>query len=237
MSSPRDRTEQHLREHAERNLGALVISIEFTLISVMVGVILFPLMDNAAILLRDLRWELWPYIIAGLLFTLLLWTQVISHSLSFVGWPIDIGHNLLYIVFALVLGVQMHFITDPRGWFAVSFLSTLVAWFLVYYDARVIRERMGGANGSALALFTAALARQKRLGRQFIIAFADAFINLGLVVIWPQGMIDGRGHLILIVIQILLVLGLTISTIRVFKSWTEPVVRKAMQELALEGEE
>ncbi|MGB8648545.1 MAG: hypothetical protein WCF84_25135 [Anaerolineae bacterium] len=237
MSQPSDRTEQHLREHAERNLGALVISIEFTLISVMVGVILFPLMDNAAILLRDLRWELWPYILSGLLFTLLLWTQVISHSLSFVGWPIDIGHNLLYIVFALVLGVQMHFIMDPRGWFAVSFISTLVAWLLVYYDARVIEERMTGVSGAALALFTVALERQRNLGRQFVIAFADALLNLGAVLLWSPFMIDRPGHLILIALQLLLVLGLTVRTIQVFKSWTEPVVRKAMQELALEGED
>src|SRR5512135_3097628 len=115
MADPAASRDRHLREHAERNLGALVITIEFTLISVMVGVILFPLMDNAAVVLRDRQFEYIPYIVGGLLLTLLLWTEVISHSLSFVGWPIDIGHNLLYIVFGLALGIQMHFLADPRG--------------------------------------------------------------------------------------------------------------------------
>ncbi len=228
---------EHLREHAERNLSALVIAIEFTLISVIVGVILFPLMDNATELLRDLHVEYWLYILGGLMFILLLWTQVISHSLSFVGWPIDIGHNLLYIVFALVLGIQMHFLSDPRGWFALSFASTLVAGLVVYYDAKVIHERMAGAAGASLDLFSAALERQRRLLRGMSIAFADAVLNLALVVFLPQFFVEQPGHLILIALQTLFVFLLTYSTILVFKSWTEPVVRKAMQELALEGEQ
>lgn len=237
MPGQRESREQHLREHAERNLSALVITIEFTLISVMVGVILFPLMDNAAVVLRDLRFEYMPYIISGLLLTLLLWTQVISHSLSFVGWPINIGHNLLYIVFALVLGIQMHFVADARAWFAISLLTTLIAWGLIYYDARVIRQRLRGAEGAARGLFDVALARQQRLGRRFVLAFADAVVNLALVVLWPQLLIEQQGHLILIAIQALLTLLLTVSTIQVFNSWREPVVLKAMEELGSEGEE
>src|SRR5512135_3339893 len=81
---------QREREHAERDLSALVIAIEFTLISVMVGVILFPLMDLATPLLRDMRFEYWLYILSGLMFILYMWTEVISHSLSFIGWPINI---------------------------------------------------------------------------------------------------------------------------------------------------
>lgn len=61
MSNP---TSQ-LRERAERYLGSIILTIEFTLISVMVGVILFPLMDHAAVVLRDLRYEYWLYIVSG----------------------------------------------------------------------------------------------------------------------------------------------------------------------------
>jgi hypothetical protein len=236
MNTPNRNSEQRLREHAERNLSALVIAIEFTLISVMVGVILFPLMDYATPLLRDLRFEFWLYILGGLMFILLLWTQVISHSLAFIGWPIDIGHNLLYIVFALFLAIQMHFLADPRGWFAISCASTIVAWLLVYYDARVIEQRMQGASGSALALFNVALARQRRLSRGMVIAFADALFNIVLIVLLPAVFIEQPGHLALIALQTAFVFLLTGSTIQVFKSWTEPIVRKAMDELKSEGE-
>ncbi len=232
----RTTTSDRLREHAERNLGALVIAIEFTLISVVVGVILFPLMDGATALLRDVQFEYWLYILSGLAFILLLWTQVISHSLSFIGWPINIGHNLLYIVFALVLGIQMHFLSDPRGWFAISLVSTIVAWLLVYYDAKVIQERMAGAGGSAQALFNFALERQRQLLRGMLIAVANSILNVGLVVWLPQYMVEQPGHLILSALQTVFVLLLVRSTIRVFKSWNDPIVRKAMDELASEGE-
>ena len=116
-----------LRERAERNLGSLVIAIEFTLISVMVGVILFPLMDFATPILRQLKFEYIPYILSGLVLILYIWTEVISHSLSFIGWPIDIFHNLLYIVFAMVLAIQMHFLQDPQGWFAITCVSALIS--------------------------------------------------------------------------------------------------------------
>ncbi len=228
---------KHLREHAERDLSALVIAIEFTLISVIVGVILFPLMDSATELLRDLRLEYWLYILGGLLFILLLWAQVISHSLSFVGWPINIGHNLLYIVFALVLGIQMHFLSDPRGWFVLSSISTMVAGLLVYYDAQVIQERISGTSPAARALFDLALARQRRLLRGMSIAVGDGVLNLALVILLPQFFIERPGHLILSALQALFVFLLTWSTIRIFKSWMEPIVRKAMEELASEGEQ
>ncbi len=237
MGEADDRTlNRRLREHAERDLSALVIAIEFTLISVIVGVILFPLMDNATPLLRDLQYEYWLYIVGGLLFILLLWTQVISHSLSFVGWPINIWHNLLYIVFALVLGIQMHFLSDPRGWFAVSLVSALVSWLLIHNDAQVIRERMAGASGSALDLFQVAQQRQQRLMGRMTIAFADSVLNLALLILLPQFFIERPGHLLLIALQSVFVFLLTASTIRVFKSWSEPMVRKAAEELASEGE-
>jgi hypothetical protein len=225
----------HLREHAERDLGALVIAIEFTLISVMVGVILFPLMDYAMPLLRDLRVEYWLYILSGLLLILYMWTEVISHSLSFIGWPINIGHNLLYIVFAMILAIQMHFLADPRGWFAMSLISATIASALIYYDLRVIQERLVGASGSAAALFEAAREKQQGLVRLAPFNIVNAVLQIALVVLFPGIFLDRPGHLILVAIQIVALLVLTNRTIRNFKAWSEPIMRKAMDELASEA--
>ncbi len=227
---------EHLREHAERDLSALVIAIEFTLISVMVGVILFPLMDFAMPLLRDLRFEYWLYILSGLLLILYLWTEVISHSLSFVGWPINIGHNLLYIVFAMLLAIQMHFLADPRGWFAMSLANAAVASAVIYYDLRVIQERMAGATGSAAALFKAALLRQQGLVRLAPFNIGNATLQVALVVLLPGIFIERPGHLILVAIQVVALTILTNRTIRNFKAWSDPIVRKMMDELGSEGE-
>jgi hypothetical protein len=227
---------KQLREHAERNLGALVIAIEFTLISVMVGVILFPLMDYAMPLLRDLRVEYWLYILSGLLLILYLWTEVISHSLSFIGWPINIGHNLLYIVFAMILAIQMHFLADPRGWFALSLATAITASVLLYYDLRVIQERMAGASVSSAALFQAAWDQQARLVKLAPFNIANALLDLGLVLLLPEIFIERPGHLILVALQIAALLFFTTRTIRNFKGWSDPIVRKAMDELASERE-
>jgi hypothetical protein len=226
---------EHLREHAERDLSALVIAVEFTLISVMVGVILFPLMDLAVPLLRDLRFEYWLYILSGLMLILYLWTEVISHSLSFVGWPINVGHNLFYIVFAMMLAIQMHFLSDPRGWFAISLASAAVASAGIYYDLRVIQERMAGATGPAAALFQAALERQRGLVRLAPFNIGNAILQVALVVLFPGIFIERPGHLILVAIQVVALMIMTNRTIRNFKAWSEPIVRKAMDELASEG--
>jgi hypothetical protein len=226
----------HFREHAERNLSALVITIEFTLISVMVGVILFPLMDHAKDLLRDLRFEYWLYILSGLLLILYLWTEVISHSLSFIGWPIEFGHNLLYILFALVLAIQMNFLADPRGWFALSLVSSVVAALVVYYDRRVIARRLVGADGSAATLYHLALERQRGLLRAVPLTIANAFVDVALIIAFPGFFLVQGGHLILVAIQILAFLALLIRTIRAFASWNDAIVQKAIDELASEGE-
>ncbi|MBI4673446.1 MAG: hypothetical protein HY741_17475 [Chloroflexi bacterium] len=226
---------QHLREHAERNLGALVIAIEFTLISVMVGVILFPLMDHATPILRDLKFEYMLYILSGLVLILYIWTEVITHSLSFIGWPIDIIHNLLYIVFAMVLAVQMHFLQEPLGWYAMTFLSALVAAAISYYDQQVIAGRMHGATGASATLFQAAHTRQKWLVRISPVTVLNALVQVALVFFLPVLFIEYRAHLILIVLQIFGFLFLMRRTIRAFIAERELIVQKSIQELEEES--
>jgi hypothetical protein len=113
------------RLQARCHLRGTVITIEMTLISVLLGVCLFPLMESASPLVRMLRFDYWPYIVASLLLIMWVWTGVISHALTWVSWPIDIGHYLLYIVGALLVGIQMHFLADPTAWFCllVAFMA------------------------------------------------------------------------------------------------------------------
>lgn len=225
---------QPFREHAERNLSVLVITVEFTLISVMIGVILFPLMDHAKDLLANLEYEYWLYILSGLLFVLYLWTEVISHSLSFIGWPLEFGHNLLYIVFALLLAVQMNFLSDPRAWFALTLVNTLVAATIVIYDLRVIEKKRANARPRAAELFALVLKRQQGLLRVMPLTLLNAFVPLTLMLVLPAIFIEQHGHLILVALQILVLLALLIRTIQTFTSWAEPILAQAAEELQLE---
>lgn len=228
--------EARLRDHAERNLGALVVAIEFTLISVMVGVILFPLMDSATPLLRDLKIEYWPYILSGLLLILYLWAEVISHSLSFIGWPINIGHNLLYIVFAMLLAIQMHFLSDPRAWFVMSLINAAISTMIVYYDLYVIQEREVGASGAAAELFQFARRRQWGIVRLAPFNIGNAALHLGLVLVLPGIFIERPGHLILVGLQIVALAYFTWRSIANFRSWRGQIVARVMEELASGGE-
>lgn len=222
----------HLRDHAERNLGSLVIAIEFTLISVMVGVVLFPLMDLAAPILRDLKFEYMAYIVSGLLLILYIWTEVITHSLSFIGWPMDIFHNLLYIVFAMVLAIQMHFLQDPPGWYSMTFVSAAVATAVAYYDRRVIIERRKNAVGAAAALYDSALRRQQWLVRTTPLTLLNAVVQAGLVSLFPVFFIQDRGHLILVAIQIAGFGFLLWRTLSAFNAERSQIVEKAVEELS-----
>jgi hypothetical protein len=200
----------------------------------MVGVILFPLMDHAQQVLRDLRFEYWPYILSGLLLILYVWSEVISHSLSFVGWPIEFGHNLLYILFALILAIQMNFLADPRGWFAMSLVSSLVGALVVVYDLRVIQRRLVGAQGAAGSLYHLALDRQRGLIRALPPAILNAMVDVALIVAFPDFFLAQGGHLILLAIQILAFLILLIRTTRTFGTWIDAIVQRGEDELAAE---
>jgi hypothetical protein len=227
---------EYLRFHAERGLSALIITIEFTLISVMVGVVLFPLMDHAQQLIRTQRFEYWLYILGGALLILYLWSEVITHSLSIIGWPFEFGHNLLYIVFALTFAIQMNFLDDPLTWFAMSTLNAAMASLMTLYDYRMIMRQHAIASGAALQLFKLAHQRQRQLIATLPLTMAGGIIAVIAIVLFPDLMLNQHGHIVMILFQTLLILTLIVRTVRTFNSWQEAILQRAMEELASEGD-
>jgi hypothetical protein len=223
-----------LRYRAERHLSSLVISIEFTLISVMAGVVLAPLAANALELLRNLRIEYWPYIIFGLLYILFMWSGVISHSFTFVGWPFELGHNLFYIIWALVLAMQQAEMKDPIGWFGINIVQYLVAGVIGIYDLRILQRRAEKVSGAAKLLFELALARQRRLVRLFWPAVSSAILSFGLLSLFSRFFIEQGAHWLLAVFQVLVATAGLVHNAHSLAAWQEPIVQKAMEELAEE---
>lgn len=187
--------EQYLHR-AERDLSALVIAIEFTMISVMAGMVLFLLADNATPLLRDLRAEYWPYILACLLMILWVWTEVIGHALTFVGWPINIGHNLMYIIGALALGIQEHFLDDPRGFFAMFVVLSASNAAVMYYDFTLLQKLSAQAQGAASDLYAAALSRQRALLQAVPPNLAFAAVAAASIYFFPDALLVEHWHLL-----------------------------------------
>ena len=58
----------------------MVVNVELTLASIIQGVALFFLTDNARIVLSGPRIDFWPYIIQGLLIIFIFWSRSVIHT-------------------------------------------------------------------------------------------------------------------------------------------------------------
>jgi hypothetical protein len=159
---------------------------------------------------------------------------VIDHSLTFIGWPIDLGHNLLYFVVAVFLTVQMGFVDDPVGWFALS-TAAVLATLTIAYDLRLVRRRFDGASGAAAELYATVLSEQRwqlRLSPVFVLV---PLVPLVLLVALPGVFLDRDWHVALIVVQLLAVGGALARAVRSFTRTAEPIVGRAIAELEPEA--
>src|SRR5262249_58542309 len=88
-------------DEARRELDLVVINIELTLVSIIQGVALFFLTDNARALLSMQHAAAFLYIAAGLCVIFIFWSRSVIHTLTLIRWPLEFGHNFFYIGCAL----------------------------------------------------------------------------------------------------------------------------------------
>ena len=134
---------------SRRELDAVVVEIELTLTSIVQGVAFYFLIDNAWTVLSIQQSVFWLYIVAGLLIILIFWSRSVVHTLTLIRWPLEFGHNFLYI--ACTLGESLLFtrLSNPRSWFAIGTLYAAIVWLLFIYDLRLIRARERDSAGEA----------------------------------------------------------------------------------------
>jgi len=92
MNAPKD---------SRRELDAMVVEIELTLTSIVQGVALYFLIENARNVLSIQQSVFWPYVAVGLLVILIFWSRSVVHTLTLIRWPLEFGHNFFYIACAL----------------------------------------------------------------------------------------------------------------------------------------
>ena len=83
-------------------LDAMIADIELTLVSIIQGVALTVLIETSREAVAKLNWIMWPYVLSGLIIILVFWSRVVLHILTVIRWPLEFGHNFLYIACALV---------------------------------------------------------------------------------------------------------------------------------------
>ena len=187
-----------------RELDTLVINVELTLASIIQGVALFFLTDNARAVFTMRHWASFPYVAAGLCVIFIFWSRSIIHTLTLIRWPMEFGHNFFYIGCALGEAVLFSRLDDPLAWFQLSAAYAGVVWLLFVYDMRLIRARIIGASNDAdRALY--ARARADQLLNIWLLVPLLFLLNLGcMFAIWsrPDLFIVRTGHAWLISIQL-----------------------------------
>lgn len=133
-----------------RQLDSLIINIELTLTSIIQGVALSFLCENATGALSHGRIQDLPYIANGLLLILLFWSRSTGHTLTLIRWPIDFTHNFFYFGAAFLEAVAFGQIGNPVAWYGTLSCFSVVVWLLFILDLRLISRRTKGVSDKRL---------------------------------------------------------------------------------------
>jgi hypothetical protein len=216
-------------ERENRNeLDAVVVNIELTLVSIIQGVALTFLAENAATVLREKHWNALPYVLAALLLIFLFWSRSIIHTLTLIRWPLEFGHNFFYIACTLAEVLAFTRLAEPFWWFALSAIFSALVWGLFVYDLRMIHMREFDSRSADASRLYKAVLRDQRLNIWLLVPSICLF-NVACAIaikMRPAFFLMRDGHLFLVG---LLLLGSVVYlgyVIRSFKKLT-PLVAAA----------
>jgi len=225
------------RREAKLELDKAVVGIELTLISIIQGLALAVLASAAVQPMLRLQWETWPYIFTGLLVILIFWSRSLIHTLSFIGWPLEFGHTFGYFGATLIEAAALTQVADPQAWFALNTCYAIAVWGLYAWDLRVVQRRVHDDAGDEgmlddERLLHADIVRDQRANIAVLMPLAIAFQGLSwwLVHRYPDTMLQGRWHLLLIGLTILFslhYLGGGVRLLRKRRDWI--LARQARQ--------
>jgi hypothetical protein len=154
-----------------RELEGLATGIELTLASVLQGIPLALLVPRVVdlIVLGDIARLL--YAPASVLIVFMVWISFILYALSFVTWPFDPIHNLLYFAIVTVEAILLALIDRPGIWFgALLVLGVALALNARYNRQQIERQRPLFAGPAGAALHQHIVAEQAG-GMQFAIIY------------------------------------------------------------------
>src|SRR5213593_2273543 len=203
---------------SREELDVTVVNIELTLASIIQGVALYFLTENARTVLSPENWATMLYALAGLLVIFIFWSRSIIHTLTLIKWPLEFGHNFFYIACALGEAILFSRLDSPLAWFQLSAAYAAVVWLLFIYDMRLIHARIAESrDDSERALY--ARARSDQLLNIRVLVPLLFFLNLVCAFAiwgWPDLFVARAGHIWLISAQLLSFIGYLFYTSRYF---------------------
>jgi hypothetical protein len=212
-------------------LDAKIVEIELTLTSIVQGVALYFLIDNARVVLSTQERAFWLYIAAGLLIILIFWSRSVVHTLTLIRWPLEFGHNFFYFTCALGESLLFTRLSQPQAWFAIGALYAFIVWLLFIYDLRLIRAREGDSAGDASNRLYALVKRDQWLNIGVLVPALFLF-NLACLIclrVWPEFFTARNGHVWLVAAQLLALCFYLLNVLRFFRTLA-PLISRAREE-------
>jgi len=203
-----------------QELDSVVINIELTLVSIIQGVALFFLTDNARGLLSTQHASASLYVATGLCVIFVFWSRSVIHTLTLIRWPLEFGHNFFYIACALGEAILFTRLDDPLAWFQLSAAFAGIVWLLFIYDMRLIHARIvESRDDSEHALYARARSDQL-LNIYLLVPLLIVFNLVSAFAIWsrPDLFIARARHVWLIGAQLLSFIGYLFYTSRYFSA-------------------
>ena len=179
-----------------KELDSLVMNVELTLVSIVQGVALAVLAQASVPVVTGLDLAHFPYVASGLAVILLFWSRSLLHTFTVIRWPLEFGHNFLYVVITLVESILFTQVAAPLAWFVMTAAYGLFVWLLFAVDLRMIRRRLGEYNLPGANALLRAVEREQMLNVRRLMPAAVLFNALAAALIWraPDLFIARRAH-------------------------------------------
>jgi hypothetical protein len=221
-----------MRRSAGRSeLDSTIVEIELTLVSIIQGVALTVLIENARDVVGEWQFLFWPYVLAGLLIILIFWSRAVLHIITVIRWPLEFGHNFLYIACALVEAVLFAQLARPMSWFTFGAAFIAIGWLLFVYDLRLIRARMRDSAGEASNRLCALVMRDQ--WHNIALLLPGVFLlNVACAIsihTWPEFFLTRNGHIWLVATQLAGFVGYLLYVVR-FYTGLAPFIAQAREE-------
>lgn len=203
-----------------RELDSFVVNVEFLLISVIQGAALATLGAFAVEPIARLDFLYIPYVLSALVFILIFWAQAIVHTISFIKWPIDIIHNLLYFIVGLTEIMAFTQLGNPLSWFGFIFLFFVIAAILYWYDLRLINKVKNDFQNtdSRKELFKDIIGRERLELYVFVpLALFYNGLSFWLILSFPHLFTAQKWNELLVFIQLVFGIFVMIETLNGFK--------------------
>ena len=203
---------------SRKELDSMVVEIELTLCSIIQGVALYFLVENARAVLSQGQVSAWPYVASGLIIILLFWSRSLIHTLTLIRWPLEFVHNFFYVACTLVEALAFTHLSEPFTWFVLTAAYAAIVWSLFVYDMRMVALRHRDSAGPIGTQLYRLVGADQLLNIRFLIPVIF-FFNVGcaLAVRYrPDFFIARGGHYFLIAAQGIGLVGYLVYVIRTY---------------------